>query len=66
LRDGDFGACLVLDSRVVQCFTTVGDLRHACQQLNVGYDEMLLGASARAGTRSPVRSHRRRASACTR
>jgi tetratricopeptide (TPR) repeat protein len=48
-RHGDFGACLVLDSRVAECFTAIGDLRHACQQrANVGYDEMMLGASARA------------------
>ncbi len=49
MRAGDVAACLVLDTRVVEYFTAVGDLRHACQQrANVGYDEVQLGAFARA------------------
>ena len=49
LRDGDLGQCHALDSKVVECFTVVGDLRHACQQrAYVGYDELMLGAFARA------------------
>jgi tetratricopeptide (TPR) repeat protein/predicted Ser/Thr protein kinase len=49
MREGDLAGCLVLDTRVVECFTAVGDLRHACQQrANVGYDELMLGAYSRA------------------
>ncbi|MDB4956768.1 MAG: protein kinase [Myxococcales bacterium] len=49
MRDGDLGGCLVLDTRVVECFTVVGDLRHACQQrANVAYDELNLGAHRNA------------------
>ena len=49
MHDGDIAACLALDGRVVECFTAVGDVRHACQQrANVGYDELRLGAYARA------------------
>lgn len=49
LRDGDLGECHALDSKIVDCFTSVGDLRHACQQrAYVGYDELILGAFARA------------------
>jgi tetratricopeptide (TPR) repeat protein len=49
LRDGDLGGCHALDSRVVECFTLVGDMRHACQQrAYVGYDELMLGAYAQA------------------
>jgi len=49
LRDGDLGQCHALDSKIVECFTSVGDLRHACQQrAYVGYDELLLGAYSRA------------------
>ena len=49
LRDGDLGQCHALDSKIVDCFTLVGDLRHACQQrAYVGYDELILGAYARA------------------
>jgi tetratricopeptide (TPR) repeat protein len=49
LRDGDLGQCHALDSKIVDCFTLVGDLRHACQQrAYVGYDELILGAFPRA------------------
>jgi len=49
LRDGDLGTCHALDSKIVECFTLVGDLRHACQQRGyVGYDELVLGAYAQA------------------
>jgi eukaryotic-like serine/threonine-protein kinase len=49
LRDGDLGECHALDSMIVDCFNSVGDLRHACQQrAYVGYDELILGAFARA------------------
>ena len=49
MQAGDGAACLVLDSRVVELFTQLGDLRHACQQrANVGYDELMLGAYAQA------------------
>ena len=49
LRDGDLGQCHALDSKIVECFTLVGDLRHACQQrAYVGYDELVLGAYAQA------------------
>jgi tetratricopeptide (TPR) repeat protein/predicted Ser/Thr protein kinase len=49
MRDGDLAGCLVIDTRVVECFTAVGDLRHACQQrANLGYDELMLGAFAHA------------------
>jgi tetratricopeptide (TPR) repeat protein len=49
LRDGDLGMCHALDSKIVECFTLVGDLRHACQQrAYVGYDELILGAFAQA------------------
>jgi serine/threonine protein kinase/tetratricopeptide (TPR) repeat protein len=49
LRDGDLGRCHALDSKVVECFALVGDLRHACQQrAYVGYDELMLGAYPRA------------------
>ncbi len=49
LREGDHAASLVLDQKVEECFTLVGDLRHACQQhANVGYGEMMLGAFDRA------------------
>jgi tetratricopeptide (TPR) repeat protein len=49
LRDGDLGQCHALDSKIVECFTLVGDLRHACQQrAYVGYDELVLGAYPQA------------------
>ncbi|HSN25013.1 MAG TPA: AAA family ATPase, partial [Kofleriaceae bacterium] len=49
LRDGDLGQCHALDSKIVECFTIVGDLRHACQQrAYVGYDELVLGAYPQA------------------
>jgi tetratricopeptide (TPR) repeat protein len=49
LRDGDLGQCHALDTKIVDCFTLVGDLRHACQQrAYVGYDELILGAFPRA------------------
>ena len=49
LRDGDLGRCHALDSKIVECFTLVGALRHACQQRGyVGYDELMLGAYAQA------------------
>jgi tetratricopeptide (TPR) repeat protein len=49
LRDGDLGQCHALDSKIVECFTLVGDLRHACQQrAYVGYDELVLGAYVQA------------------
>ncbi len=45
LRDGDHAASLVLDQRVEECFTAVGDQRNACRQhANVGYGELMLGA----------------------
>jgi tetratricopeptide (TPR) repeat protein len=49
LRAGDLAACLSLDAKSYECFKAVGDLRNACQhRANVGYDELMLGASARA------------------
>jgi predicted ATPase len=49
MRDGDLAQCVVLDTNMVECFTEVGDLRHACQQRgNLGYDELMLGAFTRA------------------
>jgi hypothetical protein len=49
MRDGDHARCLALDTRVCERFAEVGDLRRLCQQrANVGYDEMMLGAYARA------------------
>ncbi len=51
MSEGDFGGCLALDTRVVECFEAVGDLRHACQQrANVGYDQLHLGAFSLAET----------------
>lgn len=45
LRDGDHAASLELDRKCEQCFTLVGDFRHACQQhANVGYGELMIGA----------------------
>lgn len=49
MRDGDLAACVVYDEAMVDAFTEIGDLRHACQQRgNLGYDELMLGAFARA------------------
>jgi tetratricopeptide (TPR) repeat protein len=49
MREGDLARCIILDAQMVECFTQVGDLRHACQQRgNLGYDELMLGANARA------------------
>jgi len=49
LRHGDPAGSLAMDQRCEQCFTVVGDLRHACRQhANVGYGELLLGAFDRA------------------
>jgi tetratricopeptide (TPR) repeat protein len=49
LRDGDHAASLALDQSAEDCFTVVGDLRHACRQhANVGYGELMLGAFDRA------------------
>jgi tetratricopeptide (TPR) repeat protein len=49
MRDGDLAQCVVFDQKMVDCFTEVGDLRHACQQRgNLGYDELMLGSFARA------------------
>jgi tetratricopeptide (TPR) repeat protein len=49
LREGDQAAAMLLDAAAEDCFTAVGDFRHACmQRANVGYGEMTLGAFARA------------------
>ena len=49
LRHGDPAGSLAMDQRCEQCFTIVGDLRHACRQhANVGYGELMLGAFDRA------------------
>jgi len=49
MRDGDLAQCVVYDQKMVDCFTDIGDLRHACQQRgNLGYDELMLGMFARA------------------
>jgi tetratricopeptide (TPR) repeat protein len=49
LHDGDHAASLLLDQKVEQCFTAVGDLRQACrQQASVGYSQMILGANVAA------------------
>ena len=49
LREGDHAASLDFDQRCEECFTLVGDRRHACQQhANVGYGELMIGAFDRA------------------
>ncbi|HTL35054.1 MAG TPA: protein kinase [Kofleriaceae bacterium] len=49
LRAGDMAAALMLDQKVEQCFTEVGDLRQACrQQVSVGYGQLMIGANADA------------------
>jgi tetratricopeptide (TPR) repeat protein len=49
LHAGDHAAAMLLDAAAEDCFTAVGDFRHACmQRANVGYGELMLGAFARA------------------
>ncbi len=49
MRDGDQASAMLLDASAEDCFTAVGDFRHACMQhANVGYGELMLGAFARA------------------
>jgi tetratricopeptide (TPR) repeat protein len=49
MRDNDLATSLALDTRVCECFTSVGDFRRTCQQhANVGYDQLMLGAYDRA------------------
>jgi tetratricopeptide (TPR) repeat protein len=49
LHAGDMAAALLLDQKVEQCFTEVGDLRQACRQgVSVGYGQLMIGANADA------------------